>query len=261
MTNFIIYFLFLITLTFSVQSQSIFLNEKSLSAFYLTKNGEMIMNPNTYTDDIKKMLQKENEFIMRVLPRYKSLLEIGCGPSSRAQEVVQKDCKYFGIDINSNHIKQSLMMFEFLGIKEMASAKVFSAYDLNNENIPFALDPKTLIYFPFNLMGNLDDFHIIIENLIEMGNDFCFSTYKINQKTMNSRHKYYANCGCNRIRYTKTPVGDLFDSQDGLYSAAFKISYLIEMIENILDQNEIHATVAIHDTDIGNIIYIYNIHR
>ncbi len=150
-------------------------------------------------------------------------------------------------------------MFLEKKIQKKAQASQFSVNDLTVENFPVKAK-KSLIVFPFNLLGNLSDFHIVLSNIMDIGQDFCFSVYKINDDVKKSRLEYYSKCGCQQIRYTTTPVGDLFDSVDGLHSSAFKVSYLVEMLHGLLEQKNKKATIVIRDMDsIGYLVYIRDI--
>lgn len=231
-----------------------------LTTFYKTQTGEKIMDPHCYTNGILKFLEDENQLILNLVDQYDYLFEIGCGPSFRAKEVVKKGCRFYGIDINKNFIKSSQDSFVKAQIEKMAYAEEFCANDLTVNNFPIQNKKKTLILFPFNLLGNLADFHIVLENMIDIGEDFCFSIYKINEEARKSRLKYYTNCGCQQIRYTSTPVGDLFNSKDGLHSASFKVSFIIDLLDAFFENKGKKATIAIQNIGkIGYFIYVKDI--
>lgn len=231
---------------------------KSFASFYHTKNGEMIMNPETFTEGITKQLTEEHRFIMScMIGSYDYLLEVGCGPSERAKDVVRIGKSFLGIDINPKFVDIANKTFLEQKLSQ-AQAEVFSALRLNKSNYMLPLDKKALIYFPFNLMGNLDDFHLVLGNMIEIGQDFCFSTYKMNEPARVARLGYYSNCGCQNIRFSGTPIGNLFDSQDGLHSAAFKIGYIVDLINDLLASKEKQANISI--IDLANIAYMIYVH-
>ncbi len=109
-------------------------------------------------------------------------------------------------------------------------------------------------------MGNISDFHLIVANLVEIGEDFCFTTYKINKTAESNRKIYYLNCGCDQVGYSMTPIGDLYTSISGLHSAAFKISYLFELLEITLQAKSKKARIFVQDlSDMGYIIYVKGI--
>jgi len=242
----------------------LFCSEKegdSFAHFYQTKSGEMIMNPDNFNDSIKTFLLQENQFIIKhLLNKYEYLFEIGCGPSDRAADVVRFGSHFYGIDINKKYVDISNKSFKNLGIENKAFAEVFSAMELRKDNFPIPLNKKTLILFPFNLLGNLDDFHLVLDSIIDIGQDFCFSTYKFNDITIKARDNYYTNCGCKQVRYSTTPIGDLFDSKDGLHSAAFKIGYIVELLNGIFEAKRKTAVIEVEDLGgIGFMIYVHNI--
>lgn len=227
--------------------------------FYHTKSGEMIMNPTTYSEGIKKFLEKEHEFILNHIKKYDVFFEIGCGPGHRASEVV-KQCDFFGIDINPNYIQLAKQSFVANNIHERARTELISANSLNPNSFPIDKEKHVLIYYPFNLLGNITDFEEVLENMIDIGSDFCFSTYKINEEARESRKSYYTNCGCQQLQYTTNPIGDLFRSKDGLHSAAFRIGYMIELINMILNEKKKTCSITISDlTEIGYVIYVTDI--
>ena len=230
------------------------------SAFYLTPSGKMIMDSSTYTEEIHRFLQCEEAFILGIIPEYDALLEIGCARAERAEIIAKMDRYFYGIDINQEHIDNAQVFLRTKKIEKQATVSVFSANDLTKATFPLPPDKKTLILFPFNLLGNLQDFHLILANMIDIGQDFCFSTYKITKKVSKSRELYYSNCGCQNIRYSKTLIGDLFDSEDGLHSAAFKVSYIIDILTHLLEKKKLTATITVSDMgQLGYLIYIKRI--
>jgi hypothetical protein len=232
----------------------------SAEQFYHTPIGEKIMDPTTHSVGIRSFLKEEHRFVMQLLSNYDCLFEIGCSASERALVVAAMGCKFYGIDINHMYISKSRQHFQEWDIEKVADVRVFSANSLNIRNLPFEIRKKTLILFPFNLMGNLVDFHIVLENMVEIGSDFCFSTYKIQKYVQESREQYYRSCGCQQLRYTTTPIGDLFDSGEGLHSAAFRLGYLMELLSNLLEKNQKKAEIRIIDlAGLGHMIYVKDI--
>jgi hypothetical protein len=230
------------------------------SAFYLTSPGKNIMNPTTYTDGIHRFLKAEEAFILNAMPNYDILLEIGCARAERAEVIARLGRGFYGIDINHDYLMHASKSFIENGISECATVSLFSVNNLNASTFPINRNKKTLIFFPFNLLGNLQDFHLILENMIDIGQDFCFSTYKLTDQTKKSRLNYYENCGCQQVRYSRTSIGDLFDSVDGLHSAAFSVSYIIDILVNTLESRGKTAIVTISDLEhLGHLIYIKRI--
>lgn len=235
--------------------------EKSFAQFYHTKSGEMIMNPETFTEGIKAFLAEEDLFVLNlVINRYDYLFEIGCGLSERALDVTRFGKQFYGVDINPNFVNKSSLLFANKNIKERAQVQCFSVLDLNVDTFMLPKEKKSLIFFPFNIMGNLDDFHLVLENMVNIKQDFCFSTYKMNDNARVFRNGYYTNCGCQKLRYSTTPIGNLFDSQDGLHSASFKISYIVELLDTILVSYNKKAKIQINDlADVAFMIYVHDI--
>ena len=251
-------FLILVSMMFSLLCDAVEENSKAL--FYHTPSGEMIMNPASYNEGIKSLLNEENRFVLQqMLNKYDTLFEVGCGISKRAVDVSKLGRKFYGIDINPRYVEESNSVIKKKNFQSKACAYVFSINDITRDNFP-VLQGKTLIFFPFNLLGNLDDFHLILETMIELGQDFCFSTYRINESVKNVRHNYYSNCGCQKLRYSTTPIGDLFSSSDGLHSAAFKIGYITELVDSVLEKHSKRALINIYDlAGISYMIHVYDI--
>jgi SAM-dependent methyltransferase len=248
-------------ITISLLSVAIFSQEdpSEVKNFYHTKNGEMIMNPRTYSEGIRQFLRKEHAFILEQIGDYDVFFEVGCGTAKRAIAVTEKGCQFFGIDINPNYITTSNKFFSKKKI-DKAETQLISINDLDSTNFPISKESKTLIYFPFNLLGNLQDFEIVLANMANIGHDFCFSTYRINDTAQAARLRYYQNCGCQEIQYTENPIGDLYRSKDGLHSAAFRMGHMIEMLDMILHDQRKEAVISIHDlTEIGFVISVKNI--
>jgi SAM-dependent methyltransferase len=230
------------------------------SSFYLTKSGKMIMDPITYTEGIKQFLRCEDQYIFSVLADYDILFEIGCARAERAERVAQCGYNFYGIDINQEYIDYARDCFRWKNLDSHATATLFSANDLTPATFPISPYKRALIVFPFNLLGNLQDFHIVLENMLDIGQDFCFSTYKFTDQVRKSRMHYYKSCGCQQIRYSTTPIGDLFDSEDGLHSAAFRVGYIVDIIIGLLENKGKTATVTVTDLDhVGYIVHIKHI--
>ena len=232
--------------------------------FYHTKTGEEIMNPHTYPKSITDFLNEEHLFILEQIKEYNIFFEIGCATAERALHIVRANCNFYGIDINPDFIARSHFFFLDHGLARRAKSELFSVNNLTVKSWPSSLrvgkKEKVLIYFPFNLIGNLTDLSRIFGNIIEIGYDFAFSTYRINEFVYQERLRYYRNCGCNNLYYTRTKNGDLFTSSDGLYSAAFDEMEIRNTLFSILKEKQKTASITTHDlTGIGYAIFIRNV--
>lgn len=229
----------------------------SSESFYQTPSGEMIMDSSTYSKGIIEFLEMEQNFIKKSIEHYDIFFEIGCGTSQRAIEFKNTRCNFFGIDINPRFIQLSSHFFTQHKLHEKAQTKEFSVKELNSSNFPVSHDKKTLIYFPFNLLGNLENFEDILKNMVELGKDFCFSSYKITEGAYIARREYYLNCGCENLKYEKTANGDVFSSSDGLRSVAFHEGYIKTLVEKIVCDSKRRASIHVHE--FANLGYVLEV--
>ena len=230
------------------------------NTFYLSPSGEKILDPSTYTSEIRGLLAEEDRFIMNLLQNYDVLFEVGCGSCARAIRVTDLGREFYGIDINPHHIENAKTLFQQHQLQHAATADILSVTQITTTSFPIASTKRPLIFFPFNLMGNLDDFHLVLLNLLNLEKDFCFTTYKITPLAEATRQTYYLRCGCEQLSHSATPIGDPFSSRDGFHSAAFKIGYLLDLLEFLLHSKQKTAKLFVHDIhEIGYLIHVQSI--
>ena len=228
--------------------------------FYLSPIGEKILDPTTYTREIRELLAEEERLLISLLPEYDALLEVGCGSAERAERVVYLGRQFYGIEINPHYVELGRALFREKQIDDRATIDLFSAHKLNRSTFPLDLSKRSLIFFPFNLMGNLDDFHLVLLNLFDLEQDFCFTTYKVTSQAEKTRAVYYTQCGCADLVQSATPLGTLFTAEGGFHSAAFRVGYLFDLLEFLLQTKQKKAKISVFDIhDIGYLVYVRNI--
>jgi SAM-dependent methyltransferase len=241
------------------------LNREDLSAehkFYISSQGQMIMQEENYTGAIKTYLANENRAVVKHLfdGSFDSVLEVGCGYAIKASMFTQLGYQYSGIDINPNFVTKANESMKYNSLEKSAKASELSIFDLNRTNNPVKSAKKTLILFPFNLFGNLPNQEEIIETCIRMNYEIFISSYTTDLTAFNERHAYYSNCGYSPLRYVDDGRQVKFSSELGLDTSAYSENYYKDLLQPFVDRNEIEYKISKFDA-IGFSIIIKKLNR
>jgi hypothetical protein len=209
--------------------------------FYCSEGpGFKIMNEENYPESIKSFLYDELCYIIKILSKgnYYVLLEIGSANSIKALTIVQKNYKYYGIDINSRFVQEATQSFAEKNISDKAKVKLMSFFELNSSFEAFNINEKVLIVLPFNLFGNLGNPKKSLEKLFILCQDFIISYYKVNLTSYLAREEYYKNCEYKNLIYTKDNSQAKFTSSEGLCSITYSPEYIERIIHELVQELE-----------------------
>lgn len=200
--------------------------------------GFKIMNEENYPESIKTFLSDELCYIIKILSegKYYVLLEIGSANSIKALTIVQKNYKYYGIDVNSRFVQEATQNFVENNISDKAKVKLMSFFELNSSFEAFNINEKVLIVLPFNLFGNLGNPKKIFEKLFILCQDFIISYYKINRTSYLAREEYYKNCEYKDLNYTKDYSQAKFTSSEGFCSITYNPEYIERIIHELVHE-------------------------
>jgi hypothetical protein len=198
--------------------------------FYESNIGFNILNPDNYTEEILHYLACENDLFKLLLEKYKAVVEIGCADGRHLELVYGMRKKYLGIDIVQERVLEATEkalslnsaiqeVFFYCGdVKNLSSIMTnFDGFDAEN----------SLIFLPFNIMGNASQISKVISSLVELGYSFYISSFKTNRIATINRETYYRNCGCKNLALIESPYGIRFFSEDGLDSIAFHPEWIL----------------------------------
>lgn len=214
-----------------------------------------IMDNSNYTEEIKQLLLLENKFILKLMDskNYKRIIEIGCGFGENAFDFAMhySEIEYIGLDVNHQYISKANLMAEIRGHKNLYFNKL-AANEIENilSKLNDFKEKKTLIYFPFNIFGNISKIFETITKIYEYECDFVIFTYQHNEKANQERQIYYTNCGF-KLEFKENQLFSCFFSCDGFFSKVYKKKFMDEILKN-----ESKSYKRIEEC-LGNIGYIY----
>ncbi|RMZ96740.1 conserved domain [Brachionus plicatilis] len=195
-----------------------------------------IMDNSNYTEDIKQMLLLENKFILKLIDskKYKRIIEIGCGFGENAFDFAMhySEIEYIGMDVNHQYISKAKLMAEFKDIKnlhfnKLAANEIEKIFSKLND----LKEKKTLIYFPFNILGNITNINETILKIYEYECDFIIFTYQQNEKANQERQIYYTNCGF-KLEFKENLFFSCFSSSNGFVSKVYKKIFMDELLKD-----------------------------
>ena len=203
-------------------------------SFYGTKDGNKLVDENNYPDSIKEYLKKEKELLEKYLEDYDLLIEVGCMEGRNIDVALNMKKKYIGIDIIESYISIVNEMINKRGLNSISEAFCLDANYLKRLISLSRLykDSKSLIYFPFNSFGNMDNPNKVLSNFNYLYNsDFVIFTYDIDDYSNFEREKYYENCNYDNLRKEINEEGVRFISSNGLNTVAYDKEYLKRKVD------------------------------
>ena len=141
---------------------------------------------------------------------------------------------YIGIDIVPSYIEKSKKIIKEINPSIMCDAYCLDAEKMKELKKMFIRykEYKSLIYFPFNSFGNMNNPYNVINNFIHLEeSDFIIFSYGTDEKSTDERMKYYENCNYKNLKYSSSNKGVRFYSDDGLNTIAYSKDYIEQMIK------------------------------
>lgn len=207
------------------------MNKIELKSFYESSVGNNIMNQKCFSEEIDQYLENEKRFFEIIISKFNYLVEIGCVKGRHLQWALERGKYYIGIDIVNNHILDAIEIASSLKLDckkynfVCERAENFLAV-LNNLNRNYEQRCATLTYFPFNILGNIENLEQTIMNLNISNVEFYISSFKTDSFSSRIRREYYNNCGCEDITEIKDDTGIRFISKEGLNTIAYHPNWL-----------------------------------
>lgn len=203
---------------------------KVLVSFY-SNAGLQISNPDCYPESIQSFLATEREKLTNLLAegKYTTLLEVGCGASMVNASIARHSgCKYVGVDVVRSVVKKAKQEIKRMNAKNM---DVYCCSVVNYEElarlIPEDERAKTLVFLPFNLIGNIGNLVEFLDCVSRLGVGVAISSYQVNPQAQQERRAYYLRCGFTQLEeHHYSGVGVMMTSKEGLRSIAYETSFL-----------------------------------
>jgi hypothetical protein len=205
--------------------------------FYGSGKGDSLIDPLNYPEEILEYLKTEEELIQELIGQYERLVEIGCMEGRYLDWCVGRGIKYLGIDVVPRYIETGRRKLLDLGLfppdyqMEISPAEeVDQVLEQKVINYPHE---KSLLFFPFNSFGNMENPIAVLESLKRTRQSFLICSYQTTQQANGVRLVYYTNCGFKKIRCFVNEKGIRFASDEGLNPIAYFPDYFRTMCHKV----------------------------
>lgn len=198
-----------------------------MNNIYESGLGDELIDPENYNDEIKLYISEEAKLINELIDIYDSIVEVGCMYGRLLKNAVGKSKNYIGIDYSRTYIEKGNSLFS-----DLLSEKV-QLINANCEEIHTIYqikalkgDEKSVLIFPFNSFGNINNITEAIKSISECNLSFFIFTYQCNSDATNIRLEYYKKSGFkNAVAYDSDDSIHIKDEL-GLNSHAYKDTWL-----------------------------------
>ncbi len=218
--------------------------DSSTKEFYEEGHGNPLINPLFFPPGVEGFLKKEELILLSIRDSFNLLIEIGCMHGRYLNWAVAEKKTYIGIDIVSRFISEgrqkilelglSSTDYQFIEAKAEDIAELIQLGKINTKKV------CSLLFFPFNSFGNMEDAAPVISVLKLSRLSFLISSYQTTEKANTCRKEYYSRCGYKGIRREINEKGVYFYSADGLRSVAYHPEHIKKVCET---QNLAMATM------------------
>jgi SAM-dependent methyltransferase len=156
--------------------------------FYEDDDGLKFLDPGFFTDGIKEYLEKEERFVLSLFPRYRSVLDIGCGTGRYLKLLSPHVDKIVGMDYSAKMVEISRR--ETSGLKSVAGIIECSAENLI-EHVPGKFDAALLAWNTFGNMNKANHLEILKNIFQKVSKSVYISVYRAEDNVMKERLNYY----------------------------------------------------------------------
>lgn len=197
--------------------------------FYGSGLGDRLIDEPNLPTAIRLFLVEERRFLERVAGTAEALIEVGCMHGRHLDWCVRRRIRYVGIDVIPRYIELGQRTVRLAHLDADAYRFVLGEAEELDRLVgrESSREKETsLIFFPFNSFGNVDNPVLVAKSLAVVGCPFFVSTYLTTENANRERARYYQSCQYNSIRSEVTEHGIRFVSLDGLNSMAYHPEYL-----------------------------------
>lgn len=200
----------------------------SVADFY-QNSGQALVDEANYPPAIASHLGEEKSVLTDLLRQggYTAAVEVGCMDGCLHMEtILATDLRYLGIDLVPDSVAQlNRRLHERPFRNERAHALVMDVGDLSILRKTLGKE-RTLVVFPFNSFGNLDEPIRAIREVQKCCADLLILTYGTDQTSTQLRREYYDRCGYTSVDLLQDDHGMLFTSPEGLHSYAYHETWI-----------------------------------
>lgn len=206
-------------------------------AFYGGGLGDRLVSPEVYPPLIQRFLADEEAALERACRGMDLLVEVGCMDGRSMDWAVERGLAYLGIDVVERYIAEARERALRRGLSESRCRFLVGA----SERLPELVDPAsfgarpeaTLLFFPFNSFGNMDDAAEVLKGVLGTGLPFLISSYPVTPEANACRESYYRNCRYRDLSMVRDDRGVIFLSPDGLRTFAYDETYLLGLCREL----------------------------
>ena len=210
---------------------------------YESGDGDTLIDDSLYSAEVKEYLFMERLEISKKLKSYNTLVEIGCMVTRHLDQAIENNKNYIGVDIVQRYIDEAnLKNSKIKGWGSKYNAICYNALMLEEgfKTITVLKElekTKTLLLFPFNSFGNIDDCDKMLQVLNRLGIDFMINSYKTDIKTNVFRMNYYKRNSMTNLELLENENGVTIWSDENLNSKCFNEKYYKDRCNNISFNN------------------------
>ncbi len=191
--------------------------------FYAKGPGDRLIDPACYPASIVKFLDAEEKLLAAAKEHFDILVEVGCMQGRFLSWAVRAGKAYVGLDVVPRYLDEGRQAAAHQGL----SPEQYRFQLLPAEELDVAAPPRSLLFFPFNSLGNMGDVAAVFQALKRSGCPFFISSYATSPQASRCREEYYGRCGYQDVHCLRDHRGVWFISREGLHSVAYHPDFLL----------------------------------
>lgn len=138
--------------------------------FYGSDLGNRLINESLFSRDVVDFIDEEKKLIHSFMNGFDVLIEIGCMNGRYLEYALKHGYKYVGLDIIPSYIEEGRIRVNMIPLNKRYNYNFIlgdaSNLDLLLKRTSLKLDlSHSLLFFPFNSFGNMDDYLSVIKAL------------------------------------------------------------------------------------------------
>jgi hypothetical protein len=205
----------------------------SSKEFYESGRGDLLIDEAFYPACIVDFLHAERKLLDILRPDVQLLVEVGCMGGRHLEWAVANNKAYLGLDIVERYVNEGCKVVNERSLPSERYRFVCGAAEdvvsiLRAENVTAQMK-ESLLFFPFNSIGNMTAPSPVLQSLSETRAPFLISSYLTTDEASSCRADYYELCGYKNVRAVNSNDGVRFTSDDGLHSIAYHPDYLLTL--------------------------------
>jgi hypothetical protein len=211
-------------------------HDQTVGDVYGEKYGWRMFCSSFLTPDISDFLRLEHRAFNSLLKSdfsIEAVLEVGCGYGRHLELCHASNRQYYGIDLIDWLTEIGKWRQKVLSPYSKNCFQTRSVIDVNQVVDTFSetAQGRTLVYFPFNCLGNIPYLDSVFKALSRSRLRFAASVFNNHAQTSIVREEYYQKCGLHTQGNIELPEGAIIESNEGFSSIGFNSTQLISLAE------------------------------